>query len=313
MPQVEVENLRKAFDGFWAVDGVSFTVREGEIFGFLGPNGAGKTTTIRMLCGILKPTQGRIQVAEIDVVRYPEKVKRIVGYMSQKFSLYEELTALENLKFYGDVYRVPRGELKERIEEAMLRFDLDAWRGIPSSDLPGGVRQRLALACSTLHKPRILFLDEPTSGVDPLARKSFWDFIKEKKREGVSTFVTTHYMEEAEACDRLALIHEGRIKAMDTPSRLKDTFLNEKGRVFEAPLDALEPYLEQLRRLPFLRDVLPHGALLHLVVEPSLSLEGLVGALESQLGLKIEGVMMREVLPTLEDVFVGLLGGSSGN
>lgn len=311
MAQVQVDNLKKAFGNFWAVDGVTFSVEEGEIFGFLGPNGAGKTTTIRMLCGILRPTGGNIQIADINVVSHPERAKRIIGYMSQKFSLYPELKVRENLRFYGEVYRIPKRDLKKRIDEAISLFGLEPWEEALTEDLPGGVKQRLALACSTLHRPKILFLDEPTSGVDPVARKNFWKFIKEKKKEGVSTIVTTHYMEEAEFCDKIALIHQGRIKAIDTSMGLKETFLRDIGKVFEISFEEAKPFIKKMKEVPLIKDILPYGAYLHVIVTPSVSKEDFIKALKENFGSEASSFELYEVMPTLEDVFIGLLGGTT--
>ena len=219
---VEVENLVKTFGKFVAVDHVSFRVARGEIFGFLGPNGAGKSTVIRILCGLLRPTSGRAMVGGLDVARDPETVRQNIGYMSQKFSLYDDLTVEENLDFFGGVYGVPKDRVREREEFALRMAGLADRRSSMTRLLAGGWKQRLALGCAILHEPPILFLDEPTSGVDPIARREFWDLIYQLSEQGRTVFVTTHYMDEAEYCHRLALMYKGKIVALDTPAALKE-------------------------------------------------------------------------------------------
>jgi ABC-2 type transport system ATP-binding protein len=218
---VEVEDLTRRFGTFVAVDHVSFRVERGEIFGFLGPNGAGKSTTIRILCGLLAPTSGRARVAGFDVGTEPEQVKQRIGYMSQKFSLYDDLTVEENLGFFSGIYGVPRERRPERIRAALLTAGLDARRSEMTRNLAGGWKQRLALGCALLHEPPIVFLDEPTSGVDPLARREFWSLIHRLAEAGHTIFVTTHYMDEAEQCDRLALMYRGQLIALEAPETLR--------------------------------------------------------------------------------------------
>jgi ABC-2 type transport system ATP-binding protein len=217
---VEVENLVKRFGDFVAVDHISLRVRRGEIFGFLGPNGAGKSTAIRILCGLLRPTSGTARVGGIDVSRDPETIRQNIGYMSQKFSLYDDLTVEENLDFFGGVYGVPAERRREREEFVLRMAGLTEQRSRMTRLLAGGWKQRLALGCAILHEPPILFLDEPTSGVDPIARREFWDLIYQLSENGHTVFVTTHYMDEAEYCHRLALMYNGKIVAMDTPAAL---------------------------------------------------------------------------------------------
>ncbi len=227
---VEVRDLVKRFGDFVAVDRVSFTIRKGEIFGFLGPNGAGKSTTIRMLCGIISPTAGSGRVAGYDVIRQSEEIKRTIGYMSQKFSLYEELTPFENIRFYLGVYEVPERQWPERIEWVLKLTGLHDVSSRLTRELPPGWRQRLALGCALLHSPGILFLDEPTSGVDPIARRHFWDFIGSLAREGVTVLVTTHYMDEAMNCERIVLINEGKIAAIGSPREIiREAFPDRPG------------------------------------------------------------------------------------
>jgi ABC-2 type transport system ATP-binding protein len=218
---VSVRDLEKKFGNFTAVNRINFEVRRGEIFGFLGPNGAGKSTTIRMLCGILMPTSGSGYVAGYDINRQQELIKQNIGYMSQKFSLYEDLTVEENIDFYSGIYKVPKKYRKEREEWIIRMAGIEEFRSSLTETLAGGWKQRLALGCAIIHEPKIVFLDEPTSGVDPIARNNFWKLIKDMARQGVTVFVTTHYMDEAGNCDRLALIYRGAIIAMGTPEDLK--------------------------------------------------------------------------------------------
>jgi ABC-2 type transport system ATP-binding protein len=222
---VTVNELEKKFGTFTAVDKISFSVRKGEIFGFLGPNGAGKSTTIRMLCGIITPSSGKGQVAGYDIFSESEKIKHSIGYMSQKFSLYEDMTPYENIRFYLGVYDVPSGQWNERMEWVLTIARLKDVRHRITRELPPGWRQRLALGCALLHKPTILFLDEPTSGVDPITRRHFWEFIHHLAQEGITVFVTTHYMDEARHCGRIVMINQGRIVASGSPSTIiKETF-----------------------------------------------------------------------------------------
>ena len=217
---VDVLDLEKRFGRFVAVDRVSFSVQTGEIFGFLGPNGAGKSTTIRMLCGIISPSSGRGRVAGYDIFTQAEEIKQAIGYMSQKFSLYLDMTPFENIRFYLGIYDVPQRFWKARTEEILEIIRLNHVRDRLTRELPPGWRQRLALGCALLHRPKLLFLDEPTSGVDPITRRHFWEFIKQLTAEGVTVFVTTHYMEEARHCDRVVMINEGKIVASGSPPEI---------------------------------------------------------------------------------------------
>ena len=214
---ISVNDLEKRFGAFVAVNKISFSVKRGEIFGFLGPNGSGKSTTIRMLCGILTPTSGQGQVAGHDIFKESEEIKKSIGYMSQKFSLYEDLSPYENIRFYLGIYAVPQDQWKDRIEWILDITRLQEVRNRYTRELPSGWRQRLALGCALLHRPDILFLDEPTSGVDPITRQHFWDFIRTLAGEGITVFVTTHYMDEARHCERIVMINEGRIVAAGSP------------------------------------------------------------------------------------------------
>lgn len=217
---IVVKNLEKRFGSFTAVDRISFEVERGEIFGFLGPNGSGKSTTIRMLCGILTPTSGEGYVASRDIISQPETVKQAIGYMSQRFSLYEDLTPYENIRFYLGVYKVAPGRWKERIAWVLELTRLQAVRDVLTRTLPPGWRQRLSLGCALLHDPEILFLDEPTAGVDPITRRHFWDFIRRLAGDGITVFITTHYMDEARYCEKIVMLNEGRIVAADSPENI---------------------------------------------------------------------------------------------
>ncbi|NQU17598.1 MAG: ABC transporter ATP-binding protein [Candidatus Saganbacteria bacterium] len=218
---IEAENLTKKFGSFTAVDNVSFSIKKGEIFGFLGPNGAGKTTTIRMLCGISDPTSGKGRVAGFDLATETEQIKMVIGYMSQKFSLYDDLTVSENIDFYAGIYQTPVETREKRKRELIEKAGLNGLEKTVTSNLAGSVKQHLALSCALIHNPKIVFLDEPTAGVDPISRREFWGIIRELSKEGITSLVTTHYMDEAEFCDRIALISSSRIIACDTPKNLK--------------------------------------------------------------------------------------------
>lgn len=221
---ITVKNMYKRFGSFIANEDLNFEVSEGEIFGFLGANGAGKTTAIKILCGLSKPTSGEIKVAGFDVYTQTEQIKRNIGYMSQKFSLYNDLTIKENIRFYAGIYGISNREIKDRTAELLERFGLTDYRDTLISDLPLGWRQKLAFSVAIFHRPKIVFLDEPTSGVDPITRRQFWELIYDAASRGITVFVTTHYMDEAEYCDRVSIMDEGRIVALDTPKALKDKF-----------------------------------------------------------------------------------------
>ena len=300
---VEVENLVKAFGNFVAVDHVDFRVREGEIFGFLGPNGSGKSTTIRMLCGLLMPTAGKGRVAGFDLIREPEKIKQVIGYMSQKFSLYEDLTVMENLHFFGGIYGLSGSFQKEREEEALRMAGLEELRDRMTRTLAVGWRQRLALGCAILHEPSILFLDEPTSGVDPISRRNFWSLIQQMGEKGVTTFVTTHYMDEAEYCDRLALIYQGKVVALGTPSELKLKTLAQG--VMEVECDPLIPASDLLKNEPWVYESAIFGNSLHVISKEGIDSEKAVTNLFLGHGIVLK--KMGWIRPSLEDVFVSLI------
>jgi ABC-2 type transport system ATP-binding protein len=300
---VEVEDLVKTFGDFLAVDHIRFQVKKGEIFGFLGPNGAGKSTTIRMLCGLLLPTSGKGKVAGFDIMEEPEKIKQVIGYMSQKFSLYEDLTVIENLHFFGGIYGLSGSLQKEREEEALEMAELKDLRDRITRTLPVGWKQRLALGCAILHKPSVLFLDEPTSGVDPISRRNFWSLIQQMGESGVTTFVTTHYMDEAEYSDRLALIYQGEIIALGTPSELKLKTLSQG--IMEVECDPLIPALDLLKKEPWISEAAIFGNSLHVIGKEGVDLEQEVRALSERQGILLK--KMGWIRPSLEDVFVSLI------
>jgi ABC-2 type transport system ATP-binding protein len=300
---VIVEDLSKTFGDFVAVDHIRFQVEKGEIFGFLGPNGAGKSTTIRMLCGLLLPTSGKGKVAGFDIMKEPEKIKRAIGYMSQKFSLYDDLTVVENLHFFGGIYGLS-GSLQKRSENEVLEMiDLQDSRDRITRTLAVGSKQRLALGCAILHEPTILFLDEPTSGVDPISRRNFWSLIQQMGEKGVTTFVTTHYMDEAEYCDRLALIYQGKITAMGTPSELKVKTLSQG--IFEVGCDPLVTALDLLKQEPWVSESAVFGDGLHVIGKEGADVEREISALFEKHGVLLK--RMGRISPSLEDVFVSLI------
>ena len=299
---VVVEDLVKRFGDFVAVDHISLETRKGEIFGFLGPNGAGKSTTIRMLCGLLTPTSGRARVAGYDVGREPESVRQNIGYMSQKFSLYNDLKVVENIRLFAGLYGVPSGSLKGRIDWALEMANLKGQENLITNTLPGGWKQRLALGCAVLHQPPILFLDEPTSGVDPISRRQFWDLIHGMAAEGVTVFVTTHYMEEAEYCNRLALIFRGKMVALGTPSELKQKAM--KGELLLIECEPLGPAVESLQSAPGVTDAAVFGNALHLVVQDAAAAVPQLRKYLAERGITVR--LVERIRPSLEDVFVSL-------
>lgn len=303
-PIIEVERLTRRFGKFVAVDDVSFHVEPGEVFGYLGANGAGKSTTIRILCGLLAPSSGVARVAEHDVAVAPEAVKRNIGYMSQKFSLYQDLSVQENLEFYGGAYGLSSRELASRSAELLRQVDLYDERTRKTGDLPGGLRQRLALASALLHRPRIVFLDEPTAGVDPLARVVFWDLIRQLAAGGTTIFVTTHYLDEAENCGRIGLMADGKLVALDTPQALKRTWV--PGHSYRVDGPGVDRSADALSGLPGLLDAQPFGASLHVRLEQDTP-EPVLARLRAH-GAAASTVTRIE--PTLEDVFLAVVGGA---
>jgi len=297
---VEVKNLARKFGDFTAVDDISFKVYKGEVFGFLGPNGAGKSTTIRMLCGIIPPTTGTGTVGGIPLGEGNDRIKTIVGYMSQKFSLYEDLTAYENLDFYSGVYPIPRSDRKNRITEALEISGLSDRKDHLTGTLSGGLKQRLALACSLLHRPEILFLDEPTAGVDPLSRRNFWELIYQLSESGVTVFVTTHYMDEAEHCDRIAFIAGGRLIETESPRVLKQSspkLLEIKCNDWSKALDILTANRADIGESALF------GTKIHL--SPKSGVENIIEKIIESSGCGL--ISIKKVSPSLEDIFVSLL------
>jgi ABC-2 type transport system ATP-binding protein len=299
---VVVRDLVKRFGDFTAVDHVSFSTKKGEIFGFLGPNGAGKSTTIRMLCGLLHPTSGEALVAGINVAKQPEVVRKNIGYMSQKFSLYNDLTVSENLRFFAGMYQVPKSVLAERINWALQMAGLTERGNSITGTLPTGWKQRLALGCAVLHRPPILFLDEPTSGVDPISRRQFWDLIHEMASQGVTVFVTTHYMDEAEYCNRLVLIYRGQIVAQGTPTELKSNAMNGELLLIEG--DPLGKMLEVLQSARGVIDAAVFGNAVHVVVENAERSAPELSRILAENSIRVDKV--EHISPSLEDVFVSI-------
>ncbi len=301
---VQVRDLRRTFGSFVAVDNISLRVEKGEIFGFLGPNGAGKSTTIRMLCGLLKPTSGGGSVAGFDILSESESIKQSIGYMSQRFSLYDDLTIEENINFFSGIYNVPRQKRAERKDFILSISGLHERKEELTKNLPTGFKQRLALGCAVLHDPSILFLDEPTSGVDPMSRRNFWKLIYDMAGRGTTVFVTTHYMDEADYCGRLALIYRGKIVAEGTPADLRLRFMKQD--VLEIPVDRPVEALESLEKEGLESAIF--GSALHVVVDDAATeiprIERILSAANIRAG-KIE-----KILPSLEDVFVALIESS---
>lgn len=300
---VHLDKLVKRFGDFVAVNQVSLDVARGEIFGFLGPNGAGKSTTIRILCGLLPPTSGSATVGGFDVKTQPEEIKRSIGYMSQKFSLYDDLTVRENIEFFGGIYGVPPEKFPARLEFVLNMADLADKQDMKTALLSGGWKQRLALGCAILHEPPILFLDEPTSGVDPIARRSFWELIYQLSAAGHTIFVTTHYMDEAEYCNRIALMYDGRVIALGSPAELKKSL----GTVQLLNLETsnLLESLSLLQGRNGISDVAVFGGGLHLTVTDDQAARQQIRSALNNAGIEIEH--LDPITPTMEDVFVSLI------
>ncbi|MFN2285783.1 MAG: ABC transporter ATP-binding protein, partial [Anaerolineae bacterium] len=300
--------LTKKFGDFTAVDGIDFEVRRGEIYGFLGPNGAGKTTTIRIVLGLLKPTAGEVDVLGIPVIRYPERIRSHIGYMAQRFSLYNDLTVLQNLHFYGRAYGLHRDLLETRIQEALQMADLEGREHIKAQELSGGWRQRLALSAAILHRPELLFLDEPTAGVDPVSRRIFWDLLYKMVAEGITVFVTTHYMDEAERCHRLAFIQRGKLIAEGSPAEIKHNVM--PGQVLEIEPGDTPQAVKVLRAasesgsLP-LDDVAMYGDLVHVISPDVAQKQAAIAETLRQAG--VEPGEMTVIEPSLEDVFIACM------
>ncbi len=297
---IQVQDLTKRFGDFTAVDGVSFQVRRGEIFGFLGPNGAGKTTTIRMLLGLIPPTQGTARVLNYDVRENVRAMRAQLGYMSQRFTLYQDLTVDENLTFYGRAYGVRGARLKARKRAILEMAGLVDRQSTQTRNLAGGWKQRLALGCAIIHEPALLFLDEPTAGVDPVSRRAFWDLLYELAQAGTTVFVTTHYMDEAEHCHRLAFIQHGRVVALDSPAHIKATLMD--GQVLEIDCDQPAQALRVLRELPGLDEIVLYGALVHVVAPQVATRRQEIRTSLQEAGITVQTLEL--IAPSLEDAFI---------
>ena len=302
---IECQGLTKRFGHFTAVDHVSFAIARGSIFGFLGPNGSGKSTVIRMLCGILEPTEGAARVAGFDVATETDKMKGTIGYMSQKFSLYDELTATENLNFYCRLYGLHREALRKRIEELVALTHLEPYLTRRAALLSGGWRQRLAMACALVHKPNVLFLDEPTAGIDPVARRELWDLLFEFSSMGMTLFVTTHYMDEAERCTHVGYIHSSKLIVCGVPEELKAMpVVNPQGtKRVDVTCDRVTTGLQAMRRLPGVRTATVFGQSMHLLVDQTMPEQFIRDHLARAGILQAD---IRPIGPSLEDVFVAL-------
>jgi ABC-2 type transport system ATP-binding protein len=297
---IEVKSLVKRFGGFTAVDGVSFEVGRGRIFGFLGANGAGKSTTIRMLCGLLDPTSGTATVGGYDIRREPERVKRAIGYMSQRFSLYEDLSVAENIRFFGGAYGLTRKAVDARLAWVLEMAGLVGRERSLTRTLSVGWKQRLALGCAVLHEPRIVFLDEPTGGVDPASRRRFWELINGLSEGGMTVFVTTHYMDEAEYCNDIRLIHAGRIVAGGSPGELKSKYIQNP--ILEVSSDRIVEAMEILQKEPWVLETSIFGLALHISVADEEEGRRLVRARLGREGIAVQRV--DRIMPSLEDVFI---------
>ncbi|MGB8021279.1 MAG: ABC transporter ATP-binding protein [Candidatus Nanopelagicales bacterium] len=301
---ISVRGLTKAYGAFTAVDGIDFDVPRGQVFGFLGPNGSGKTTTIRMLTGTIAPNAGRALVLGEDVIARPDRVKRRIGYMSQRFALFQDMTVDENLKFYAGVYDLTAEEFAAQREYVLTMADLVGRGDELTANLSVGWRQRLALGAATIHEPDLLFLDEPTSGVDPVARRQFWDLLYDLANRGVTLFVTTHYMDEASHCNRLAFLYRGRLIAESSPAELRATYLTQ--RIYDVSVREADLAVRWLEQAGFVAEAYLSGATLHAVVDRAADpgAEGLRGRLDAA---GFADAAVRAVDPTIEDVFVNLV------
>ena len=299
---IEIENLTKIFDKFTAVNNVGFKVKKGDVFGFLGPNGSGKTTVIRMIMGLISPTSGTGKVLGYDITTDNEKIRSHIGYMSQKFSLYDDLTVDENLDFYAGVYCVPKGKIDKKKKEILEMADLIGKENMITSNLSGGWKQRLALGCSIIHEPEILLLDEPTGGVDPIARRQFWDVIYDLSKKGVTVLVTTHYMDEAEHCNSIGFLYYGNILSLDTPNAMKEKIID--GDIVEIKVNNTLKSIELLKEKCNVRDASVYGAGIHVMTKPGVNL---IELKEYLIQNHINIISIKKVRPTLEDVFIFLV------
>ncbi len=300
---IEVRGLTKTFGAFTAVDHLAFHVRRGEIFGFLGANGAGKSTTIRMLCGLLEPTSGTALVGGYDVSKQTEFVKRSIGYMSQRFSLYDDLTVEQNIRFYGGIYGLEGDRLEERMRWVLSMADLKGREGSLTRTLSGGWKQRLALGCAILHEPAIVFLDEPTGGVDPISRRNFWGLINELSAQGVTVLVTTHFLDEAEYCNHIILINAGRLIAAGSPGELKAEHITHP--ILEVRCEDVVSALEEVRKEPWALETSVFGKNLHVMVDDEEQGKKMITGLLDARGISLSRI--ERIIPSLEDVFLFLL------
>jgi len=304
MNAIEVNNLTKKFGAFTAVDNVNFTVKQGEIFGFLGANGAGKSTTIRMLIGVLEPTSGDALVGGHSIMKDPEMVKRNIGYMSQKFSLYNDLTVAENIRFYAGVYGLDGKKYEERKKWVLKVANLENMENTLTSSLPGGIKQRLALGTAVIHEPKIVFLDEPTSGVDPISRRNFWDLINDLSAGGTTVLVTTHYLDEAEFCNDIILINAGKIVAQGNSKELKTNYI--KNPILEIETDRTVDSLEILEKEKWVGETSVFGNYIHIILnDDTITEKNIIQLLQEQNGINVKRV--ERIVPTLEDVFIHLI------
>ncbi|MBN1179801.1 MAG: ABC transporter ATP-binding protein [Anaerolineae bacterium] len=299
---IEAEGLTRRFKKVTAVDGLDLRVARGEIFGLLGPDGAGKTTTIRMLCAIMDPDAGAARVAGFDTVRQPEEIKKRIGYMAQQFSLYGDLTVLENLVFFADIFGVGREERKERIAALLAFARLTEFQDRRAAHLSGGMQKKLALACTLIHRPEVIFLDEPTTGVDPVSRREFWDILTELHLEGVTLFVSTPYMDEAERCSRIALMFEGQVIVCDSPEHIRGLV---EGKLLELRPDRLRDASHLLQALPQVLEVQVYGDLLHVFVRDVDAGRAAVETALGQAGIRVEA--LRLTRPRMEQAFISLI------
>jgi len=299
---IETQGLTKRFKKVTAVDGLSLSVRKSEIFGLLGPDGAGKTTAIRMLCAIMDPSAGSARVAGFDTVKEPEEIKKRIGYMAQQFSLYGDLTVLENLTFFADIFEVGRVERKGRIERLLEFARLTRFKRRRAAHLSGGMQKKLALACTLIHQPEIIFLDEPTTGVDPVSRREFWDILTELHIEGVTLFVSTPYMDEAERCSRVGLMFEGQIIVCDTPERIKGLV---EGQLLELRADRLREASPVIAGLPGVLEIQTYGDLLHVFVDDAARRASDIEQALGRAGIVVED--LRQTRPRMEEAFISLI------
>jgi len=300
---IAVRGLTKRFGSFTAVDDLSFEVRRGEIFGFLGANGAGKSTTIRMLCGLLTPTSGSAIVGGYDVARQTDKVKRTIGYMSQRFSLYDDLTVEQNIRFFGGIYGLSDARVRERMQWVLGMADLKGREDSLTRTLSGGWKQRLALGCAVLHEPPIVFLDEPTGGVDPISRRNFWEMINQLSEQGTTVLVTTHFLDEAEYCNDIIMINAGKLVAGGSPIELKTRYITSP--ILEVRCDDVVKSLELIRVEPWAMETSVFGTTLHVMVADAEDGAGRIRALLARHGLAVASV--ERIVPSLEDVFLYVL------